>query len=88
MTAKSVLKRSQGLRPPPGARAFTCPLATPLPMGVGRGDKGAVDPWIFIHDTDNVEGALMVLFFGLVFFHCPIPLEIFLLTPLAVSTVY
>jgi len=24
-------------------------------------------PWIFIHDTDKVEGDLMVLFFGLVF---------------------
>jgi len=33
-------------------------------MGVGR---GAVPPWIFIHNTDKVEGGLMVLFFGLIF---------------------
>jgi len=41
-------------------------------MGVDR---------IFIHGTDKVEGALMVLFFGLVFSVAP-PLEIFLPTPL------
>jgi len=29
--------------------------------------QGAVTPWIFIHDTDKVEGGLMMLFFGLVF---------------------
>jgi len=29
------------------------------------------DPWIFIHDTDIVEGGLMVLFFGLVFSVAP-----------------
>jgi len=35
-------------------------------MGIssgGQGDRGL--PWIFIHDTDKVEKALMVLFFGL-----------------------
>jgi len=38
-------------------------------MGVGR--RGREAPrfflWIFMHDTDKVEGSLMVLFFGLVF---------------------
>jgi len=38
-------------------------------MGVSReGRRGAVPPWIFIHDTDKVEGGLMVLLFGLIFF--------------------
>jgi len=27
----------------------------------------ALPPWIFIYDTDKVEGGLMLLFFGLVF---------------------
>jgi len=27
-----------------------------------------VAPWIFINDTDKVEGSLVVLFLGLVFF--------------------
>jgi len=44
-----------------------------LCMGVGRGGKGAVAPWIFIHDTDKVEGGLMVLFFGLVLCVTPLP---------------
>jgi len=39
-------------------------------MGVGSGGGGeeqeGVAPWIFVHDTDKVEGGLMVLFFGLV----------------------
>jgi len=41
-------------------------------------------PWIFIHNTDKVEGSLMALFFGLVFFFqfTPLPLEIFLPMPL------
>jgi len=34
-------------------------------MGVGSG--GQRSPWIFILDTDKVEGGLMLLFFGLVF---------------------
>jgi len=33
-------------------------------MGVVR---GGLPPWIFIYDTDKVEGGLMVLFLGLVF---------------------
>jgi len=46
-------------------------------MGVGIGGKGAVAPLdfhIFIHDTDNVEVGLMVLFFGHVFSVAPPPL--------------
>jgi len=43
-------------------------------MGVGRGGKGAVPShWIFIHDTDKVEGGLMVLFLGLVFSFALLP---------------
>jgi len=38
-----------------------------------------------MHDTDKVEGSLMVLFFGLVFFVAS-PLKIFLPTPLAEPT--
>jgi len=34
------------------------------------------------HDTNKVEGGLMVLFFGLVFSVASIPLKIFLPTPL------
>jgi len=46
-------------------------------MGVGSGGQEP-PPWIFIHDTDKVEGSLIVLFFGLVFFRCtPPPLENF-----------
>jgi len=40
-------------------------------MGVGRGSRGAAVPWIFIPDTDKVEGDLMVLFFVLVFSVAP-----------------
>jgi len=47
-------------------------------MGVGS-KGGGMPPWIFIHGTDKVEGGLMVFFFGLVFFRCPL-LEIFLPT--------
>jgi len=36
-------------------------------MGVGIEGQGARAPWIFILDTDKVEGGLMLLFFGLVF---------------------
>jgi len=36
-------------------------------MGVEKGGRGAVAPWVFINDTDKVEGGLMVLLFGLVF---------------------
>jgi len=34
-----------------------------------KGNRAVADctPWIFIHDTDEVEAGLMVLFFGLVF---------------------
>jgi len=37
-------------------------------MGLGSGgQRGTVPPsWIFIHDTDKVEGGLTMLFFGLV----------------------
>jgi len=44
-------------------------------MDVGSGGQGrAVPPWIFMHDTNKVEGDLMVLFFGLVFsFAFPTP---------------
>jgi len=52
-------------------------------MGVGR---GAVTPWIFKHNTDKVEGGLMVLFFGL--FSLPSPLEFFLPTPLSICDIY
>jgi len=34
-------------------------------MGVSR--EGSWSPWIFIHETDKVEGCLTVLFFGLIF---------------------
>jgi len=34
-------------------------------VGVGSGVRGSWPPWIFIHDTDKVEGGLMILFFGL-----------------------
>jgi len=44
------------------------------------GQRGAVPPWIFVHDTDKVEGGLMVLCVSLVF--SVAPLEIFLPTPL------
>jgi len=38
-------------------------------MGIGRGRAGDCGPrWIFIRDIDKVQGGLMVLFFGLVFF--------------------
>jgi len=43
--------------------------------------RGAVPPWVVIHNTDKVEEDLMVLFFGLVFFRSPL-LENFLPTPL------
>jgi len=29
--------------------------------------RGFAPPWIFINDTDKIQGGLMVLFFGLVF---------------------
>jgi len=38
-------------------------------MHHGRRQREPWPPLIFIHGTDNVEGGLMVLFFGL-FFHC------------------
>jgi len=44
-------------------------------QGVGRA--------LFIHDIDKVEGGLIVLFFGLVFFRCTPP-ENFLPTTLVV----
>jgi len=51
-------------------------------MGVSSGgQEGTVPPWIFMDVTDEVEGGLMVLYFGLVFPLEP-PLEIFLPTPL------
>jgi len=49
-------------------------------MGVDSGGQGAVTSWIFMHDTDKVEGGLMVLFFGLVF-SVGLPLEIFRQSP-------
>jgi len=42
-----------------------------------------VAPWIFIRGSDKVEGGLMVLLFGLVFF-VALSLEIFMPTPLIV----
>jgi len=74
MTAKSVLMRSEGLRPE--ARAPTClplcyataTLQTHPPtdltltnfndtrMGISRRGQGATAPWIFIHDTNKVDG--------------------------------
>jgi len=48
-------------------------------MGVGRREAVPL-PWVFIHDTNQVEGSLMVLFFGLVFFPLLPPPEIFLPT--------
>jgi len=47
-------------------------------MGVGSGVPRP-PPWIFRHDTDKVEGGLMVLYFGLIFSVAPLPLEIFFL---------
>jgi len=42
---------------------------------------------IFIHDTDKAsEGDLMVLFFGL--FSLPLPLEVFLPTPLVSGSIF
>jgi len=29
-------------------------------MGVGSEGQGAVPPWIFMHDTDKVEGGLIM----------------------------
>jgi len=53
-------------------------------MGAGIG--GQWHPYIFIRNTDKEEGALMVLFFGLVFFFgAPSLLKIFLPTPLLLS---
>jgi len=52
-------------------------------MGAGsRGREGPWPPWIFMDDTDKVEGGFMVLFFGLVFTVGAPSLEIFLPTPL------
>jgi len=56
-------------------------------MSVGSGGQGAVPPWIFIHDTDELEGGLMVLFFGLVFFFIALPPGNFLPTPLPAATI-
>jgi len=51
-------------------------------MGVGRGEQGGAPPsWIFIHDTDNVERGLMVLFFGLVFSLPPSSWKVFCRRP-------
>jgi len=36
-------------------------------MGIGSGGQESRTPWIFKHDTDKVEGGLMVLFFVLIF---------------------
>jgi len=46
----------------------------------GAGGPWLPHPWIFMHDTDKVEGGLMMLFFGLVFLLAP--QKIFLPTPL------
>jgi len=46
-------------------------------MGVGMGK--AVTPWIFIHDTDNVEGDVMI-YFSVLFFSVA-PLEFFYRRP-------
>jgi len=46
-------------------------------MGVGREDRGPWPQWIFIQNTDKVEGGLMVLFFGLVFSVDPPPWNFF-----------
>jgi len=52
-------------------------------MGVAAKGRGAVGPpWIFIHDTDNVEEGLMCGFSDLFFPLPPTPLEIFLPRPL------
>jgi len=51
-------------------------------MGIS---KGAVPLWIFLHDTDKVEGGLMVLFSAFVVFSVAFPLEIFMPTPLLLS---
>jgi len=37
----------------------------------GDGQEGRGLTWILIYGTDKVEGGLMVLFFGLVFFRPP-----------------
>jgi len=52
----------------------------------GRRQEGSCPPWIFMHDTDKVEGGLMVRFFGLVF-SVGTPLEIFLSTSLVISVI-
>jgi len=54
---------------------------------VGSGGKRGPchSPWVFIHDTDEVEEGLVVLFFDFVFsvaLHPTPPLKIFLPTPL------
>jgi len=55
-------------------------------MGVGSGVQGGRgSPWIFMHGTDKVEGGLFMLFFGLVFSVSPLPLEMFLPTPLGTN---
>jgi len=54
-------------------------------MNVDRG--GPWPLWIFRHDTDKVEGGLMVLFFGLVFSVAPPnPQKYFLPKPLNGNT--
>jgi len=53
------------------------------PAGGRGGAGGIVPPWIFVHDTDKVEGGLMVLFFSRFYsVNPPSPPEIFLPTPL------
>jgi len=44
-------------------------------MGVGT------TPWIFMHDTDKVEGGFMVLFFGVIFTVAPPPWKFFYRRP-------
>jgi len=67
----------------PMIKLFKAKNSTPETWGRQRGTGGRpCFPWVFIYDTDKVEGSLMVLFFNLVFSVAPSSLEIFLPTPL------
>jgi len=62
-------------------------LVSSLVITPGKTLRQGVPSWIFIHDTDKVEGGLMVLIFGLVFSVGP-PGNFFLPTPLNLIPVF
>jgi len=50
-----------------------------------KGQRCRALPWIFIHDTDKLEGGLMELFFDLVFTVAPYPPKNYTVNALASS---